>query len=562
MRYSNMSAVDPLPFSDDLYLGAPSLTALLPVTSTSLPLLERQLHTLMNRSEYLTEIVLVPQEALQADCRRALLSFLSSEPSVRHVEFSFAPWLVGADKTSTTLRAARQVMTPLLLVLDEDGLENIDERGRDALMLLSPFSSAVPLGPRGLTSAAAEPHCLSASEVPQPVDYLVPPFILPTFLMLRSEFDGRSNTIETWRYLGKAISDERSDLVGGFMVGSDLLGSRWCTIEATSTTNGSEVIPLPLISVASDSSPKVGSQDALQDTCSVDFGFVALLLSSVEELQYFSSAACSLQRNGHTLQIAILNDAPPLAPDNIRLNYTSLQLRECSLSYLSLAQDAMLQATSSVPPWLDENTLPNVVITSWAKQSLLGAALTASVRSRNTTVIIIPQDDLPYCDWVGTLTFDELRSKYTFFNHSALLSNWQPRDWHKPQVTVSVITNDRPDSLSRLLDSLTSARYFGDHLDLRLNMEQTSDWKTQEIVSGYTWEHGSVFLHRRIIHGGLLPAVVESWYPQSNDSYGIILEDDVELSPLFYAWVKLSLLRYRQVLFILTVLYVELMAIV
>ena len=110
---------------------------------------------------------------------------------------------------------------------------------------------------------------------------------------------------------------------------------------------------------------------------------------------------------------------------------------------------------------------------------------------------------------------------------------------------MSVITNDRPGSLSRLLDSLAGARYFGDHLDLRLNMEQTSDWKTQEIVSSYTWEHGSVFLHRRIIHGGLLPAVVESWYPQSNDSYGIILEDDVELSPLFYAWVKLSLLRYR-----------------
>lgn len=112
---------------------------------------------------------------------------------------------------------------------------------------------------------------------------------------------------------------------------------------------------------------------------------------------------------------------------------------------------------------------------------------------------------------------------------------------------MSVITHDRPDSLSRLLDSLTRARYFGDLLDLRLNVEQTSDWKTQQIVSDYTWEHGSVFLHRRIIHGGLLPAVVESWYPQSNNSYGLILEDDVELSPLFYAWVKLSLLQYRYV---------------
>jgi hypothetical protein len=38
---------------------------------------------------------------------------------------------------------------------------------------------------------------------------------------------------------------------------------------------------------------------------------------------------------------------------------------------------------------------------------------------------------------------------------------------------------------------------------------------------------------------------VESWYPRSNDSYGLLLEDDVEVSPLFYAWIKLALLRYR-----------------
>jgi hypothetical protein len=38
---------------------------------------------------------------------------------------------------------------------------------------------------------------------------------------------------------------------------------------------------------------------------------------------------------------------------------------------------------------------------------------------------------------------------------------------------------------------------------------------------------------------------VESWYPRSDDTYGLLLEDDVELSPLFYAWIKLVLLSYR-----------------
>jgi hypothetical protein len=66
-----------------------------------------------------------------------------------------------------------------------------------------------------------------------------------------------------------------------------------------------------------------------------------------------------------------------------------------------------------------------------------------------------------------------------------------------------------------------------------------------KIAESWNWTHGSTFLHHRVIQGGLLPAIVESWYPKTNDTYGLLLEDDVELSPLFYAWAKMSLLRYR-----------------
>lgn len=114
-----------------------------------------------------------------------------------------------------------------------------------------------------------------------------------------------------------------------------------------------------------------------------------------------------------------------------------------------------------------------------------------------------------------------------------------------PQLEISIITDDRPKSLARLLSSLAAAHYFGDPAALRINIEQTAGPQTLQLIERFHWPHGPVFVHRRVIHGGLLPAVVESWYPRSNDSYGLILEDDVELSPLFYAWVKMSLLRYR-----------------
>jgi hypothetical protein len=48
-----------------------------------------------------------------------------------------------------------------------------------------------------------------------------------------------------------------------------------------------------------------------------------------------------------------------------------------------------------------------------------------------------------------------------------------------------------------------------------------------------------------IKQAGLMSAVTESWFPVGNDTYGIILEDDIQVSPHFYAWAKMSLLRYR-----------------
>ena len=118
-------------------------------------------------------------------------------------------------------------------------------------------------------------------------------------------------------------------------------------------------------------------------------------------------------------------------------------------------------------------------------------------------------------------------------------------DWHVPRVEISIITNDRPNSLRRLLESLSDSRYFGDKLNIRINIEQDADYETLELVDRWNWEHGSVSVTRRVIHAGLLPAVVESWYPHSDHSYGLILEDDVEVSPLFYGWLKMNLLRYR-----------------
>ncbi|GAA5832065.1 hypothetical protein JCM11251_002805 [Rhodosporidiobolus azoricus] len=146
------------------------------------------------------------------------------------------------------------------------------------------------------------------------------------------------------------------------------------------------------------------------------------------------------------------------------------------------------------------------------------------------TVVGMRKEEVRRAEWMGALEVEALRH------------------WHVPRIDLSVVSNDRPVSLHRLLSSLQSAYYFGDDVSLAINLEQTADRLTHRLVDDLRWPHGTVNLRHRILLGGLMPAIVESWYPTSNDSYGVLLEDDVEVSPLFYGWLKFTILQYRYTL--------------
>lgn len=109
-----------------------------------------------------------------------------------------------------------------------------------------------------------------------------------------------------------------------------------------------------------------------------------------------------------------------------------------------------------------------------------------------------------------------------------------------------VVTDKRPKSLDRLLDSINHAHYVGDNaVELLINMDQTADSETLKLVQDFNFNQGEKKVRHRIRKGGLVPAIVESWYPSSDDHYGLILEDDIELSPFFYIWSKYNILKYR-----------------
>ncbi|XP_066319862.1 uncharacterized protein [Miscanthus floridulus] len=159
------------------------------------------------------------------------------------------------------------------------------------------------------------------------------------------------------------------------------------------------------------------------------------------------------------------------------------------------------------------------------KEALRMAADTAAVN--RTALVLLPRTSVSKVLWMATLK-------------PASLPNW-----NRMRISVNIITQNRAKSLLRLLTSLRSAYYLGDEVPISFNMDSRVDAETLKVVNSFDWPHGPKTLRRRIIQGGLIRAVSESWYPSSDDDYGLLLEDDIEVSPYYYLWVKYALLAYH-----------------
>ncbi|KAI9143997.1 hypothetical protein BKA69DRAFT_1122655 [Paraphysoderma sedebokerense] len=141
--------------------------------------------------------------------------------------------------------------------------------------------------------------------------------------------------------------------------------------------------------------------------------------------------------------------------------------------------------------------------------------------------IALPPESMSLVPWLATLS---LKALY---------------NWHKPQVTINIIANNRAGSLLRLCTALSNSFYLNDPVDITFSLDSTSDKVSIAFINRFQWPHGSKHIRHRVQKGGLLAAVSESWYPSSNHHYAVFLEDDIEVSPLYYIWVKYTILKYR-----------------
>lgn len=127
---------------------------------------------------------------------------------------------------------------------------------------------------------------------------------------------------------------------------------------------------------------------------------------------------------------------------------------------------------------------------------------------------------------------------------------------------LKVLTFDRLSSLSRCLRSLAAAHYgrdtvhlhiYVDHFphadnvgksELLLDQKLDESRRILEFIDGFDWKFGQKVMHYRTGNVGLQAQWLEAWWPSSDHEFAFVVEDDLEVSPLYYKFLKALIQNY------------------
>lgn len=68
--------------------------------------------------------------------------------------------------------------------------------------------------------------------------------------------------------------------------------------------------------------------------------------------------------------------------------------------------------------------------------------------------------------------------------------------------------------------------------------------KILDFVDGFRWDFGEKLVHYRTVNVGLQAQWLEAWWPSSDDEFVFVVEDDLEVSPLYYQFLKRLIENY------------------
>ncbi|GBC05457.1 hypothetical protein RclHR1_06230017 [Rhizophagus clarus] len=264
---------------------------------------------------------------------------------------------------------------------------------------------------------------------------------------------------------------------------------------------------------------------------------IMFILDGINQEKYFRSLYCKLSLiSNNSINIITTGKDRGLDSSKLRkiikksscghINIYDLDIQTNSFE-TNILRNQVYEGVEHIIEYLK----PEILIYAKITKNFIYQGISSAIKGFNNTVtsIELPLEEIEYVtELIIDLPFHSLKN------------------WNEPKIQLQVITQNRPVSLSRLINSLNSSYYFGDdNVSLTVNIDGGADPVTMDFCSKFLWNHGSKNVRHRIVQGKLIPMVIESYYPNDYNDYGLLLDDDVEVSPFYYIWVKYSILKYR-----------------
>lgn len=120
------------------------------------------------------------------------------------------------------------------------------------------------------------------------------------------------------------------------------------------------------------------------------------------------------------------------------------------------------------------------------------------------------------------------------------------------RVVIKVLAFRRSQSLLRLWDSLLSADYGGRNdvdveilIDAPRNSNESIEVEeVRKLADSFSWPFGAKKVTQRKSNLGISGQWRNAWIPSKNTEFAFILEDDIEVSPIFFRWTIAAISIY------------------
>lgn len=114
------------------------------------------------------------------------------------------------------------------------------------------------------------------------------------------------------------------------------------------------------------------------------------------------------------------------------------------------------------------------------------------------------------------------------------------------QIAIVAVGYNRPDSMGKLLQSLLNADYLGDTVDLVISLDKGQ--RQSEIVrvaEDIAWTYGEKVIRAFSERQGLRRHIIQCGDLTEKYDAVVVLEDDLQVSPCFYSYVKQAVAYYQ-----------------